>query len=111
MSTGIKFDIQMFGDGGSGNWTHGVSKSAIESALQKFHTQINETKETIMNTSAVRSSLTANWSGKDCETYLEKFDQNAKSICDQIDEYVTAIDAETTKLIASWEEFQAGHIG
>ena len=111
MST-IKLDIQKFngGGGGGGAWTEGITKSAIEAAYDSFSQKIDEAIAAINNYAPVDSALTAGWSGQDCQAYLDKFHVHAKNVCNEIEEYRTAVKATVTSVISQWESFQAGLI-
>lgn len=108
----MNLNIVMYSEGGSdsGHWTEGVNPSAIDACLKDFDKQIESAKETILKTTGVKDSLNANWKGADCDMFLAKLDQNANNICDQIDEYVTAIHTEVERIIQDWATFQSGHI-
>lgn len=109
MST-INLDIQKFNAGGNGTWTHGVTKSAMESAYQDFCTKIETTKEAILNYQEVSAALEEGWSGQDRIDFMEKFDVHCHNVCDQIDEYKVAVGQMVDKIIAEWESFQNGLI-
>ena len=105
----IKFDIQMFS--GGGNWTAGVTQSAIHSAYDKFSSAIDEANEAIMNYKAIDSALTSGWSGQDCTDFLDKFHTHATHVTEQIDEYRSAVSKEVDSIISQWSEFQSTLIG
>jgi len=105
----IKLDIQKFAGGGA-DWSAGVTRSAIESALESFNAAIVRAQEAILNTAAVDGALKSGWSGTDCEVFLEKFHQHATEVTDNIEKYRVAVTAEAEKIIGQWEEFQANLI-
>ena len=107
MST-IKLNIQLFGGGVA--WTQGVSVSAVNTAFDTFKTDCEEAKTAIMNYGKVDTALQEGWSGEDCVQYLNKFHLHAQNVCDEIDDYVSAVKVTVDKIIDQWTEFQAGLI-
>ena len=105
----VKLDIQRFSGGGS-QWSSGVTKSAVQQALESFNNEIRATQEAIRAWAPVDSALQSGWSGQDCEQYLEKFHQHAEDICEKIEEYRAAVAKEAESIISQWETFQAGLI-
>ena len=57
----IKLNIQLFGGGGSSEWTAGITESAVNEAFDQFVAQIEKTKETIRDYAKVDEALTAGW--------------------------------------------------
>lgn len=105
----INLDLQLFG-GGSGNWSSGITESAIKEAFQSFSTQIDETIDAIRNYSKVDEALNAGWSGQDCEDYIDKFHTHAEKVITQIEAYRTAVGTQVDSIIEQWDTFQAGLI-
>ena len=104
----IKMDIQLFG--GGGDWSEGITISAVDEALNSFSQQIDEIQNTIRSYDSVDTALTNGWSGVDCQQYLEKFHTHAEKICAQIDEYRSAVKATVESIKTQWEDFQSGLI-
>ena len=105
----IKLDLQLFGAGG-GNWTEGITVSAIDAAYQSFSAKIDEVITAINNYAPVDAALADGWSGTDCQMYLEKFHIHAKNVCNEIETYRTAVKATVESIKQQWESFQSGLI-
>ncbi len=110
MST-IKLNIQRFGAGGGADWSSGITKSAVQTALDNFNQVIQEAEDAIMNYASVDSALQAGWSGVDCQNYLEKFHTHAQDVKDKIENYRQAVSKEAQSIIEQWETFQQNLIG
>ena len=104
----IKLDTQRFSGGGGTDWTAGVTKSAVETALNSFNKEIEETKSAILAHQKVDSALKAGWSGADCDVFLERFEQHANHVCEQVEEYRADVEREGKSIVDQWEAFQAG---
>ena len=110
MST-VKLNIQLFTeDAPTTQWSSGITKSAVESALETFNKTIEDAIAAIENYEAIDTAFKAGWSGKDCEVYLEKFHEHAKDVIAKINEYKAAVGKEANIFISQWETFQSGLI-
>ncbi|MGM9877636.1 MAG: hypothetical protein ACI33S_03205 [Bacilli bacterium] len=104
----IKMDIQLFG--GGGDWSEGITVSAVDAAYDSFSQQIDAIEDAIRNYSSVDTALSAGWSGVDCQQYLDKFHQHTEEVCTQIEEYRVAVKATVEDIKSQWEDFQANLI-
>ena len=108
-----KLNIQSFANASDEllNITQGISQQGIQSLYNKLHMYLeNDLKYAIRNTAEIEEILRENWSGTDCDIFIENFNKLGNDILKKISEYDEAIKVEFNKIIDEWHDFQMSNI-
>ena len=101
----INLNLQLFGNG-TGDWTQGVTETAVREAYDAFVIEVNKAKEIIEDVSVVGSVLKEGWQGNDLIVFMAKFDMYREKVIEQINAYTTEVGATAEDIIIQWKEFQ-----